>query len=529
MSLEYFYDLTDLSTGIISDLWAYNASAGTGQFSSNVSSNAIKKPVSGNNFEDFSLFFTYNKLKSSWNSGAQILFSNYSSGAGFTFGLDANNFPFLKTSGECFTFDAFELGGKNCLCLQKANNVFSLSRYDIPSSGIKENQSFFVNPGVQLSGGIYNFGGTNDTISGVNFFYGAVDQLLFLSEKVSPAASATIFSGFSALSVTNNPFGEYFVASEEWFIPNTGTFGTGLQTAFRDIFTGIYQDLVIDEALAVDTEYISRITIAAPLSLGARNVVNYYDFSSFGFCQTGAGFQMGDPTTITHVAGMPSGPFVINGQFSIGSIITGISPYLASEMYFTYDLSAIQPGLRYSNLITLQNFDDIVGSSNTGYFTGFEMKGVFAPDSSATLLGGFNSDFVKVGLEAVFDSVSGVFRAENVISGLPVYINGEQTTGFTFNNGIVDILNFTETTSDDIIYDQVSGLVLAGFSLSSSVTGDFYPGTSFVATGEFSFETLYRIRLSEYYETHPYHLFHGKNWQETAALPIYTNLDENWV
>ncbi len=527
MSLSYFYGLTDLSTGIISDEWTYNAVGANGDFLGNSASNAVVRTVSGNNFEDFSLYFTYKKLQSSFNSGAVSLFSNYSGGGGFTFGLDANNFPFLKTPADCFTFDSLELGGKNCLCLQKAGNAFSLSRYDIPSSGVKESQSFFIAPSTQLSGGIYKFGGTVDTISGLNNFYGQVDQLFFLSEKVSAGVSATIFSGFSALSASNNPFGLYVMASDEWYIPNTGSFGTGIQAALRDYFTGVYQDYVVDENLDADTEYLSRISFVSGVS--EYEARNYYDISTFGFCQTGLGFQMGDPDVFPFTPGMPTGSFSVNGQFTIGPVIPEISAFLASEMYFTYDLSAIQPGLRYSNLVVLQTFDDIVEGSNTGYFTGFEMKGVFAPDSIATLLGDFPANFGQVGNEAIFDSVSGVFRAQNVLTGLPVYLNGLQETGFSFNSGIVDIFNYTETSSDDVIYDQVSGLSLVSFSLASAATGDFYAGTSFVATGNFSFDTLYRIRTSEYYETHPYHLFHGKNWQETAAGEIFNNVDENWT
>ncbi len=526
MSLEYFYGLTNLGSGIVRDIWPYNASAGIGQFAGNSGSNSVSQIVSGNNFDDFSLYFTYTKLQSSFNSGGVALFSNYSGGSGFTLGIDAGNIPFLKTPSDCFSFDQFELGGKNCLVFQKSDNTFSLSRYDIPSAEIREIQSFFVSPSVPLSGGAYKFGTESLGLSGVKNFYGSVDQLLFVSERVSIEDSRTILSGFLNLPVVVSPFGTYEVQSSEWIIPNTGTFGTGIQQIFQDYFINEYQDYVIDQSVDDSTEYVSRISFE--YSPPNHLATNYYGISNFRFCPDSAEDQMGDPLLV-YLGGTLTQDYEINGAFTTSAVNSGVSPFLTYEYYFSYDLSSIQPGLRFSNLIRLIPFESVTTGVNSGYYSGFEMQGIFAPRAPATLLGTIETSFTNVGNEAVFDSAAGVFRATNLASGMPIYLNGEKQTGFIFSGGIIDILGYTETSADEVVYDMVSGLSLLSFSNSSSTTGNFYVGTSFAATGEFSFEPLYRIGNTDFYETHSYHLFHRKSWQETFAPEIFPNIDENWT
>ena len=122
--IDYFYNETELSSGFIADLWRFNASTGLGLFTGNLGGNLVSRAVSGNNFDDFSLYFTYKKEQSSFNSGAVALFSNYSGGGGFTFGLDNNNYPFIKAGKEGFTFDQFDLG-----CCEWCFWIQSLSRW----------------------------------------------------------------------------------------------------------------------------------------------------------------------------------------------------------------------------------------------------------------------------------------------------------------------------------------------------------------------------------------------------------------
>lgn len=602
--IDYFYNETNLGSGIIADLWRFNASTGIGAFTGNsavvvqgagessvngvytergslsnrpyynlsgestdqdfssiiytsswniidengdvvygAASNSqypwlqnyspvvgsppaptvtpIVTNVSGNNFEDFSLYFTYEKKQVDYNSGAVALFSNYSGNGGFTFGLDANNFPFLKAGGEAFTFDDFSLGGKNTLCFQKAGNSFSLTRYDHNSSGIFQSQNYFTSPQIQLSGGNYIFGTTLDNISGIGRFYGNIDQLLFVSEKISDADSLTIFSGFSNISVVKNEFISYEVESSEWFIPNSG-FNSGLQNLFQNYFTGVYQDYVLDEALAQNSEFVGRITFSGVS--GGYQTRNYYGSGGIGFCQTGASIQMGYPDFMGSGTGLPNN-FTVDLNFTVGPIVEG---FYADEMFFTYNLP-FYPGLRYSNLWRLTKNEEVILTPNSGYYSGFQMQGILAPNADLSLLGEFNTSFKNVGNEAIFDSVSGVFFAPNAVSGLPVYLNGLKETGIILSSGIIDIVNYTESSSDEIIYDRVSGLSLINLSTSSSSLGEFYPGTSFVATGLFSFDTMYRVSNDEFYETHPFHLYHGKDWHNPSSLPIYDNSTGNWT
>lgn len=522
MSLSYFYGLTNLSSGIIRDQWTYNAATGLGLFTGNSGANLVSQPVSGNNFEDFSLFFTYNKQRSNFNTGAAYLFSNYSGNNGFSFGLDAGNFPFLKTSGESFSFSELNLGVKNCLCLQKSDNNFSLLRYDIPSAELIESQSLFVNPSTQLSGGNYTFGASSGFISGVNNFYGTVDQLLFLSERISKENCLTVFSGFSILPVTVTEFGNYYdVKSPEWIAP-TG-FGTGLRTFFQDYFTGSYQISVRGQGLAMDSEYNIRINFSGVV--GGYDIRDYYAENQLGFCNTGQFFEMGDFGFRSTQPGIPS-DFDIGGNFSIGPPVG--DPFDPDEIYFTYDLSEVYEGVRYNNLLVRRAPTLAVRGGNSGYFSGFEMNGVFVPRHNSVVLGTFPTGRASdIGSEAIFDSVGGVFRGTNVNTGLPIYLNGTENTGFTFESGVIDIENYTETSADNVIYDRVSGLQILSSSNLNSTTGSYWAKTSFVATGEYPGD-IFRIRESEFYETSNYHLYHKKGYWDSSSDPIFENLDENW-
>ena len=526
MSLSYFYGLTDLGTGIVRDQWTHNASTGLGNFTGNSGANTITRVVSGLNYDNFSLFFTYKKEQSTFNSKAVSLFSNISGSNGFDFGLDAGNFPYLKTAADCYTFDEINLAGKNSLCFQKSDNLFSVLQYDIPSSGTIATQNAIINPAASLNGTGYRFGGYTPAVSGINNFYGTVDQLLFLSEKVSPEDSLTIFSGFLNLGVTEDMWGVYEVASSEWFVPNTG-FTSGMQSGLQDYFTGVYQDYVFDQALDAGTDYLGRITFSG--HAGGFTTRNYYGPSVIGFCETGAPTQMGDPDEYTTAStGLYPSNFTVNINFTIGPLSSEIITYQPQEMYFTYDLSELYPGLRFSDLWNLTFDEDVVQTSNTGYFSGFEMNGVLAPESNQVVFGTVPGPFDKVGKDAVFDSTLGAFFADGASTGIPIYLNGLQVTGFTVTDGRVDVLSYAEMSSDNIIYDEVSGIQLIALQNSSKATGDYWPGTAFVATGNFSFEPLYRLKQSDFLETHRYHLYHNKQWASSEASGIFNNVDENW-
>ena len=527
MSLEYFYGLTQLGTGIVRDQWDYNASVGLGDFMTNSTANTTTRVVSGLNYNDFSLFFTYKKEQSTFNNKAVSLFSNISGTNGFDFGLDAGNFPYLKTNGDCYTFDKINLGGKNTICLQKSDNLFSVLNYNIPSSGIASTQNTVVSALTNLNGTGYRFGGYTPAVSGINNFYGEVDQLLFLSEKVSPQNALTIFSGFSNLTVAENLYGIYEVVSSEWFIPNAG-FTSGMQSGLQDYFTGVYQNYVLDENLQEGLDYLGRITFSG--HSGGFTTRNYYGLSQLGFCQTGSSYQMGDPDEFTFAeTGLFPTNFTVNINFTIGPLDNEISAYQPQEMYFTYDISEVYLGLRFNDLWNLTIEDSFVQGANTGYFAGYEMNGVVAPNSSQIVFGVVPGSFDQVGKEAVFDSTLGAFFGSGASTGIPIYLNGLQVTGFTVVDGRIDVLAYNEASSDTIIYDEVSGIQLLALANSSKATGDYWAGTAFVATGIFSFEPLYRLQENSFLETHRYHLYHNKQYATSSASGIFNNIDENWI
>ena len=526
-AIDYFFKQTNLDSDIVVDKWDYPAASVTGNFSSNSGSNAFSRTVSGNNLVDFSLFFTFDKKTSSFNNKGVNLFTNASGqNAGFDFGIDQNNFLFLKTSPDCYTFDKINLAEKNLVAFQKAGNAFSILHYDLNSSGIIENQTVFVNPSIGLSGSGYSFGKRGFNVSGVNNFYGYIDQMMLLSEKVSTSAATTLFSGFSALSVTSGNFGYYEVVSDEWFLPEP-QISSGLQTLLRDYFTGVHQDYVIDEGLNENEQYLSKIIFSGNGSY--YDTINYYSLDAQQFCGSGTFYPMGDPEIMATGFSLPN-QFTVNGNFALGPFDLTYSSYLSKELFFTYSLDAIQPGLRYTNLMELVVEETLSQATNTGYFTGFEMKGILAPNADLVFLASVSGTSDQIGQEAIFDSTQGLFYGD-IPTGNALYLNGVivASTGFSLQSGQINIYNYIETSADEIIFDTKSGISPISLSNSSSTTGDFWKKTSFAATGEYSFSQLNRISEGEYLETHPYHLYHNKNWQDSSAEYIFENLDENWA
>lgn len=531
MDIDYFYSLTNLDSGLISDLWRYPAQGLSGNFLGNSSSNAVSKQVSGNNFDDFSLFLTFDKRKSSFNNKSVNLFSNINTIGGFNFGIDDGNFLFLKTNGDCYSFDNITIGAKNTLCLQKSDNCFSVYQYDIPSDALIQSQSFFVNPSVNLSGGNYILASGDSRISGINNFYGEVDQLLFLSEKVSEQSSNTIFSGFAPISVNHYNNGYYYkLEQKEWFVPSTFSNPT-LQANLESYLTGIYQNYIAPTGLTNNTSYVGKIAFSGDINLLGYNVYNYYGNDTLGFCKTGNSLTFLGQNFYTYESygSLPTN-FDINVNFSAGSL-SQVDSNFVNDVYFTYDLSQVDIGLRFSDLVSVKFVDGNNYVLNTGYYTGFEMNGVLVPNANLTLFGKLNGESSEIGNEAVFDSILGYFYANDIVTGLPLYLNGAKidSTGFSFNSGKIDILNYEETSSDSIIYDKVSGLELIGLANASFSTGNYWKKTSFVATGDFSFTDLYRIKETEFLETHQYHLYYNKNWQDTSSSSIYDNYDTNWT
>ena len=529
MDIDYFYSLTNLSSGFISDVWRYPAMALSGNFLGNSSSNSISRQLIGNNFDDFSLYLTYNKKQSAFNKKSVNLFSNINSIGGFNFGIDDGNFLFLKTNGDCFSFSDINLGGKNTICLQKADNCFSVYQYDIPSESLIQSQSVFVNPSVNLSGGNYIFASGDSRISGINNFYGEIDQLLFLSEKISEDSSKLIFSGFSPISVNHYNNGYYYeVLQKEWFIPDPYS-NNDLISGLENYFTGIYQGYIAPGSLINNTSYIGKISFSGDVNITGYNTYNYFGEDSLGFCQTGTPLTLMGSDFLQYIPGLPTN-FNVYLNFSAGSINEN-NPSYVNDIYFTYDSSEVEVGLRFSNLISVEFLDGNNFILDSKYYSGFEMNGILVPNSILTVFGKLSGDASEIGNEATFDSIIGSFYANDITPGLPIYLNGLKVnyTGFSFNSGKIDVLNYSETSSDSIIYDKVSGLELISLSNSDKATGNYWKKTSFVATGEYSFENLYRIKESTFYETHQYHLYYNKSWQSSSSPMIYDNYETNWT
>ncbi len=507
-SLPYYISLTDVPLSAISASWYYPAAATSGNFLLNSTGNI--QTTLNNSGQNFSALLTYDKYSTSTNSGAVKLLC----GSNWTFGIDGSNFLFVRSSGEAYTFEDINLGRKNCLALSKNQNGFSVTKYNVPSQTIENSQTHYFSPNANLTGTGLIFAGGN-SISGVKNFYGTVDQLAVFNQPLSENSLNTIFSGFLSQTLTSGtPVTGYSLSSAYW----EGTTGIS-QANLNFLQSGAVGYAYYANISNHSGNHYGNLAIATTGNRPATYFINTGAFSGIPGCPIYAGASIGS-SGIGSYTGLVSSP------------ITGVTELYKSsaESYYSFHFTGVSPGahltLSYNKVIT----QSVSIPQNTGYYLGFEMSGIVSKNSNSVMLGKFNTSFKNVNDIGVYDIVSNDYYAPGAITNDRVFLDGLGKTGYYVSGQKVGFTGLTLTEQNKLIYDQVyqSGLILQMFNVKNFATGKFYPKTAVAFSGDQSFVQMWRITEPNFIETHPYHLYHGKEIPRLPENYIYENTNTHW-
>jgi hypothetical protein len=509
ISYPYYFSLSNLNTGIVSDIWLEPAGASSGNFLGNASSNSVYRSLN-NNSSSWTMMWTQDHLKSPTNSGAVTIAAD----TNWAFGIDASNFPFVASTAEAYTFEEITLGEKNCLALSKNENAFTLTSFNIPAQQIESQQTKFFTPQSNLTGTGIHFGGGGFQPYLSKYFYGTIDQMALYNQVLTNDSLLTIFSGFLHQTIIYIPLPEI---NE---LQNISWQGTGGMTAGQiNLISGAANYFVGDALLTPRTgNHYGNLILN---NTTGYNSTNYLDETELynAICPTDNVSPMGTTHFLGTQTGLPS--------FISADVYTN---FRLDGNYFSFDFSETIP-----NLFLELDYKYVGGQSsfvaqNTGYYTGFVMNGVVMQNAEALALATFPSGFGKINKMGTFDVVQNYFKTPGALANDRVFLDGLPETGYSLSGDYIDISNIIETNENQLIYDQVSesGLYLQMFNLNDFATGKFYPKTAVVFTGTQSFSEIYRIPLGEFLETHPYHLYHGKPLPDDSMNPIYNNTDTNF-
>lgn len=506
LGFPYYLGLTDLDTGSVSDLWIEPATV-QGNFLAN-STGSITKLIN-NSGEDFTLICTIDKLQSATNSGAIGLLR----GSNWNFGIDASNFFFVNCKKESYTFDDINIGKKTCFSLSKNGGVFTVTNFNVPSQEIEKSQTQFFSPGNNPTGTGLAFAGSSG-ISGIKNFYGIVDQLALFNKPLSSNNLSTLFSGFLRQNIVHIPLP---TISELTYVTWDGSTGIS-QSYLNFLLSGAkyFAEDVRDFSPSAGNYYGQMDLANSP----PYQETSFFDPSqTTNFCPTFNIEEIGTHT-MGNITGLPS--LIQSNIFLNYNEI--------SDTYFSFDFSQIQPGLSLNLTYTIQGGEDTFIIQNPSYYSGFYMYGIVSPKARATMLGNFPTGFQYINNLGIFDVISGDYLAPGAISNDRLFVDGEPETNYSVNGNHVSILNLVETEENQLIYDQVSGsgLTLQFFNTHNFSTGKFFPKTAAVFTGDQSFLGMWRILEPNFLETHPYHLYHGKEIPIPATGLTYNNLENNW-
>ncbi len=504
ISLPYYLGLTELLPSV-SDAW-YEPATVQGNFLVNTTGSLTR--TLNNSGEDFTVICTVDKLNSATNSGAVGLLK----GDNWNFGIDQSNFFFINSQKESYTFDGINLGQKNCFALSKNGTAFTVTKYNVPSQAIENSQTQFISPASAPTGTGLIFGGASG-ISGVKNFYGTVDQLAVFNQPLGNDNLNTLFSGFLRQTVLYVPLATEIVLSYSTW-EGTGGIPSGTLN-FLSSGAQFYARDVISYSPS-DGQYYGEMDLAdgPPYS-----EISYFDPTpivaicpTFGLEEIGFN-DMGPFTGLPPLVQVPV--FINYNQYE--------------DSFYSFDFSAVQPGLSLNLTYSVEDGQSSYVFQNTGYYTGFYMYGIVSPEANATMLGNFNTGFQYVNKLGAFDVINGDYFAPGAISNDRVFLDGLPETGYVVNGTHVSISNLVETAENQLIYDELaaSGLNLQYFNVKNYSTGKFFPKTAAAFTGDQSFVKMWRVIEDKFLETHPYHLYHGKEIPDSAT-GIYNNTETNW-
>lgn len=509
VAFPYYFALSNLDASIASDIWIEPAGAGSGNFNGNAASNSVYRPLN-NTSSSWTMMWTHDHLKSVSNSGAVTIAANNE----WAFGIDASNFPFVASTKEAYTFEDITLGEKNCLALSKNGNAFTLTSFNIPAQQIESQQTKFFTPQSNLTGTGLNFGGGGFQPYQSKYFYGTVDQMALFNQNLTNDSLLTLFSGFLHQTVI------YIALPTVNELQSVNWRGTGSLTAGQiNLISGAANYFVED---ALDTprtgnHYGNLILI----NTTGYNASNYLDETQLynSICPTDNVEQMGITRFLGTQTGLPS--------FISGDVFTN---FRVDGNYFSFDFSQSIPNLFLELDYKYVGGQSSFVSQNTGYYTGFMMKGIVMQNTEAVALSTFPSGFGKINKLGTFDIVQNYFKTPGALANDRVFLDGLPETGYSLSGDYINVGNVIETAENQLLYDQVpwTGLYLQMFNLSDFATGNFHPKTAVVFSGTQSFSEIYRIPLGEFLETHPYHLYHGKPLPSGSSNLSYNNTDINF-
>lgn len=534
MDLRYFFDQTLLEDSSLRILVPYNATGAgySGYFLNNdsrtttaVGTHYVMTGTS--NLEDFTLMVTYTKenftgaaVTGAANTGAMKLFSNFAQGTGgWTLGVNEANFLFIHAplpSPCSYTFDQITLGKKNCIALQKQGMNFSIYNFSPYSERIEESQTVVFEPYSLLSGSNFKAGGdgypNNNFLPGVAYLRGTMDQYAIIDQAVDQNTLLTLFSGFAPYNITTlTTTGTKLVSSV--FSPESGF--AQMDYNFMSGAAALYSNTILTGAVLPGL-YDGRIVFTLG-SYPTYNAANY--IGSENFCSTGYTLLSSAGIVYTGFSPLGTGNVIFSkntdGQYSFQY---SFAPRWNATLTQVYQSGVVTTG--YSK------------SLDTGYYPDFYLYGVTETEGESTILANYTNRTGLVGAEGVYDSSSGYFKLPLSVSGQLIWFDGiaYSGTGYGYNNSYIDIPNYNETSADYVIYDTPGGqVVFQHFNVNEFATGQFHLSHSVVFTGTNSFSYLQRISESNYLETHPLHLYHGKDLPEATGLSVYDNNDLYWI
>lgn len=445
----------------------------------------------------FSLFFTFERNT----TGTQILFSTVLVGGyGWTLGITDSNFLFIEkysANSEYFIYDNINLGDKNCICLQRNNETFTIYKYDVISESMEGIQSFsLLNNDIPLQ---------EITVCGESATYpprfdGIFDQIVLMSQPYSYEYILGLFKGFSPYTLTETPSTSFFLESSTSYFNNSiiasdSEFLTELNSYAA---TSILDSYSSGEYLMYITGNITSSAINLGFSLNSGDT----------YC-SGSGVIINWNHLLT---GLPTGVGVSDSIYGVvRSVGDGKRVFISN----TYDISGSYFGSAKAIFGSYYNLSSSTGTSlyyDLAYNTGFYMDGVTSQYADLVILGtGLELSPTGYNYISYQDSIDGRFYAPNLGPNRTVYYNGERLLpgDFSYDGNFIDVTSIESGNDGYIIYDTSTGFNFIYLGVSNFATGKFYPNASIVFTGGASYTGIKRDMRSNYLETSSHHLYHA--------------------
>jgi len=486
----------------------------------------------------FSIFLTYDKII----TGNSILLSSYNETdvdcSGFTIGINDANRYFIETpTGFCFTFNKIIPANKNCLCVVKGNNSFSINLIDLKSREIVETQQIGVNANSKYNSDSFFIGGNPAFETGRNFdyrFIGFIDSFAYIDKAITRKQIEALSSGL--LPYVSGVSGDFFTERSNYYY--VGLSGTGITSGrmhpvslatdlYRPIFSGLTGD------------------VFSGLFSGTFN--NYALTTSGNIYKTDPYFNIsGSPTFysrtgVTTLSG--SGSFVYEGLYSRQYYSGGAIPdYSIWANKFNYSFSGIQPSSFLAYRTIEQKWtpsgEYIEVLSTDPYYSGYMMSGIAMSsnvlNSSGLILQGRDFSYPYKPADLNKQTSYNVFKQQRLVSdnstGVNLIFNRIEYPAISVTGKVIGSgTNSSGTGFYDIqISLDNSTSIFSGNSFFNFVSGRFFKKASVAYKSGVSLERLYLGR--DYIETSTVDMIHAKSgYFNPIPSGIYENDFNYWI